>query len=166
MITQLLWTVEKSLIEFLNKWRNNRRANTANGHMQCELLVALTSITRWTFRIARYYREYCYRQFFAAVNQWKRNSLPGTQLFLPLESHRHRGWITRRKVLNNRVQPSRARAVILNVCRVSYVPFHFQLYNFIIRVQIANCFGTISNWDISYQKLIIVIVTHFSFLFL
>lgn len=47
--------------------------------MQCKLV---TSITRKTFR---YYREYCYRQFFfffIAVNRWKRNSLPGTQLFL------------------------------------------------------------------------------------
>lgn len=70
---------------------------------------------------------------FAVVGRWKRNSLPSTQLFLRLENHSNRGWITGEKVSNNRVHPERARTAIPNACRVPYVWFDFQLYNFLIQ---------------------------------
>lgn len=103
--------------------------------MQCKLV---TSIARKTFR---YYREYCYRQFFfIAVNRWKRNSLPGTQLFLSSRK-RERGRERKRTGETGGERPGekfqtiacKTCAVISSVCRAPYVWFHSQLYNFIIR---------------------------------
>lgn len=121
--------------------------------MQCKLV---TSIARKTFR---YYREYCYRQFFfIAVNRWKRNSLPGTQLFLSSRK-RERGRERKRTGETGGERPGekfqtiacKTCAVISSVCRAPYVWFHSQLYNFIIPAEIANCSWTISNWDINWK---------------
>lgn len=77
--------------------------------------------------------------FFIAVNRWKRNSLPGTQLFLSSgkrerekKKKRERTGEMGRRGVNDpgksfKQSRARAGAAISSVCRAPYVWFHSQL---------------------------------------
>lgn len=79
--------------------------------------------------------------------------------FFPRERERERGRERKRTGETGGERPGekfqtiacKTCAVISSVCRAPYVWFHSQLYNFIIRAEIANCSWTISNWDINWK---------------